>query len=104
PRVGQAAAKLCRLAFDLANQPDINSVARLALDGLFEGTQVDSGAVLLSPRNLRGTRNGMDLDVIASRTDHTSSYHRVSGFLAATVLREGEAVLARNIEDDSRLA
>ncbi len=104
PRVGQAAAKLCRLAFDLANQPDIVSVANLALEGLFEGTQVDAGAMLLLPRNLRGTSQGNDLEIVASRTDRSSTYHRVSGFLAATVLREGEAVLARNIEDDSTLA
>jgi Nif-specific regulatory protein len=104
PRVGQAAAKLCRLAFDLANQPDVVSVARLALDGLFEGTQVDAGAVLLLPRNLRGTAKGGDLDIVASRTDRSNTYHRVSGFLAATTLREGEAVLARNVEDDSTLA
>jgi Nif-specific regulatory protein len=104
PRVGQAAAKLCRLAFDLANQPDVMSVATLALDGLFEGTHVDSGAVLLAPRNLRGTPSGNDLEIIASRSERSGVYQRVSGFLAATVLREGEAVLARNIEDDSTLA
>ena len=104
PRVGQAAAKLCRLAFDLANQPDVMSVAQLALDGLFEGTQIDAGAVLILPRSLRGTAKGGDLEIVASRVDRSSTYHRVSGFLAATVLREGEAVLARNIEDDSVLA
>ncbi|MCA9267322.1 MAG: sigma-54-dependent Fis family transcriptional regulator, partial [Planctomycetales bacterium] len=104
PRVGQAAAKLCRLAFDWANQPDIASVANLALDGLFEGVPIDGGALLLLPKSLRGTAKGADLEVVASRTDPPTTYHRVSGFLAATVLREGEAVLARNVEDDSTLA
>ena len=46
PKVGRAAAKLCRLAFELANQTDVISVAKLALDGLFEGTTVDAGAGL----------------------------------------------------------
>jgi len=32
------------------------------------------------------------------------TYHRPSAFLAATTLRDGEAVLARNIEGDSQLA
>ena len=48
PRLGQAAAKLCRLAFELASQPDIDCRgSHLALNGLFESTHVDAGAVLL---------------------------------------------------------
>lgn len=103
-RVGQAAATLCRLAFELAGLPDIPSVAHLALNGVFEGTQVDAGAVLLLPRGHDGLPNPTDLQVTASRTDREPAYHRLSGFLAATVLRDGEAVLARNIEGDSQLA
>lgn len=103
PRVGRAAAKLCRLAFELANQPDIKTVANMALDGLFEGTHIDAGAVLLIPRGFRGTPTGNDLEVISSRTEKQPNYHRVSSFLATMVLREGEAVLARNVEGDSTL-
>src|SRR5688572_4762389 len=47
PKVGRAAANLCRLAFELAKASDVVSLANVALDGLFEGTQVDAGAVLL---------------------------------------------------------
>src|SRR5256885_410001 len=54
PRLGQAAAKLCRLAFELASEPDITSVAHLALNGLFESTHVDAGALLLCPRDGNG--------------------------------------------------
>lgn len=103
PKVGQAAAKLCRLAFDLANQTNVIAVARLALDGLFEGTHVDAGAVLLAPRDKRGIPGEDVLEVIASRSDNEPNYHRVSRFLAATVLRDGEAVLGRNVEGDSNL-
>jgi transcriptional regulator with GAF, ATPase, and Fis domain len=103
PRVGRAATKLCRLAFELANQVDVISAANLALNGLFEGTSVDAGAVLLLPRGFTDIPTGADLEVIASRTELRPSYHRVSNFLATTVLREGEAVLARNVEGDSTL-
>ncbi|MCA9184923.1 MAG: sigma 54-interacting transcriptional regulator [Pirellulaceae bacterium] len=103
PQVGRAAAKLCRLAFELAKEPDVNKVAKLALDGLFEGTQIDAGAVLLLPRGFRGNAVGSDLEVVASRTENSHSYHRLSPFLATTVLRDGEAVLARNVADDSTL-
>jgi transcriptional regulator with GAF, ATPase, and Fis domain len=103
PRVGRAAASLCRLAFELANQTDVEAVADLALAGLFDSTNVDSGAVLLAPREFRGVPTGADLQLVASRSDRLPSYHRISRFLATTVLREGEAVLARNVADDSTL-
>ena len=103
PKLGRAAASLCRLAFELAKAPDVISLADLALAGLFEGTQVDAGAVLLLPRDYEGEPIAGDLEVVASRTDSTLPYHRVSTFLAATVLREGEAVLARNVMGDSTL-
>jgi len=103
PRLGQAAAKLCRLAFELASEPDITAVAHLALNGLFESTHVDAGAVLLLPRDGEDIAPA-DLQIVASRTDVEPTYHKPSSFLAATALRDGEAVLARNIEGDSQLA
>jgi len=103
PKVGKAATKLCRLAFELASQTDVLSVAKLALNGLFEGTNIDAGGVWLVPRGHVGPPTSADLQLVASRTEVEPSYHRVSTFLADTVLRDGEAVLARNIEDDSTL-
>ncbi len=103
PKVGRAAAQLCRLAFELAKAPDVVAIAKQALQGLFDSTQVDAGAVLLLPRDFKGEPTGADLEVVASRTDSSLSYHRVSSFLASTVLREGEAVLARNVMGDSTL-
>lgn len=103
PKAGRAATNLCRLAFELAKAPDITSVARVALNGLFEAAQVDAGAVLLVPRTFTSAPTAQDLDVVASRTDTELSYHRISNFIATTVLRDGEAVLARNIIGDSTL-
>ena len=82
----------------------MTSVARVALGGLFEGTQVDAGAVLLLPRFMKAEPSATDLEVIASRTDSALNYQRVSNFVATTVLREGEAVLARNVMGDSALS
>jgi len=101
PKVGNAAAKLCRMAFELAKSPDPLSMAKQSLTGLFEGTSVDAGGVLLLRRGAGPSAES--LEVIASRSDTDYPYHRVSLFLAATVLREGEAVLARNIMGDSSL-
>src|SRR5205823_11444982 len=64
PRLGQAAAKLCRLAFELASEPDVTAVAHLALNGLFESTHADAGAMLLLPRDGNGEFTPTDLQII----------------------------------------
>ena len=102
-KIGRASAKLCRLAFELAKAPDVGSMADLALVGLAEGTQTDAGALLLLPPAVQGEPRGEDLEIVASRSASAHGYHRVSHFLASTVMREGEAVLARNVMDDSAL-
>ncbi|NLE40166.1 MAG: sigma 54-interacting transcriptional regulator [Pirellulaceae bacterium] len=99
---GLAAAKLCRLAYELGKASDPVALANLALSGLFENTRTDTGALLLLPRESRDIQ-GADLEVIASRSTTKQEYHPVSQFLATTVMREGEAVLARNIMGDSTL-
>ncbi|MCI0332821.1 MAG: sigma 54-interacting transcriptional regulator [Planctomycetes bacterium] len=103
PKVGRAAANLCRLAFELAKASDVVTLANVALDGLFEGTQVDAGGVLLHARRPSPKPPIDNLEVIASRSDSAHRYHRVSQFLSTTVMREGQAVLARNVMDDSQL-
>jgi transcriptional regulator with GAF, ATPase, and Fis domain len=103
PKVGRAAAKLCRLAFELAKATDVVSLANTALGGLFEGTIIDAGAILLRSQDATGKRKADELDVVASRSDSSHSYHRVSPFLTQTVLRDGQAVMARNVMDDSNL-
>ena len=102
-RMGRAAAQLCRLAFELGKAPDTTTLAELTLGGLFEAAQVDAGALLLLPRDFQGTPSGLDLEVVASETRSQWRYHRVSDFLATTVMRELEAVLARNVMGDSTL-
>ncbi len=100
-----AAAHLCRLAFEMAQCPDATSLARRALDGLFSGIPVDTGGVLLLPRASSDSQPAESLlEVLATRSDRGETYRRVSRFLASTVLREGEAVLARNVLGDSAVS
>ncbi|MFV2066750.1 MAG: sigma 54-interacting transcriptional regulator [Pirellulales bacterium] len=102
PRMGRAAAKLCRLAFELAKSPDESRMADLALAGLFESTQADAGA-LLTLRNAGAVSGGDTLQILASRTDTDLDYQPISSFLTETVIGDGQAVLARNVMDDSAL-
>ena len=100
-KIGLAAAKLCRMAFELAKAPDIAAMGALALDGLADSTQIDAGALLLLPNGYKGEPRADALELVASRSASAHKYERVSPILAATVMRECEAVLARNIMGDS---
>jgi len=104
PKVGRAATRLCRLAFELANETTLRGICRMALDALIDGTGVDSGGVLMVPRNDPRVTNPEELEVIAWHSEKRPTYQRVSQFLSETVLKEGEAVLARDILDDSTLS
>ena len=103
PKFGIAATKLCRLAFDLAKETTARGVARMALDNLVEASGVDSGAVMLVPRTRRTTTDPEHLEILAWTSTIRPEYQRVSKFLTETVLRNGEAVLARDVQDDSAL-
>lgn len=104
PKLGQAATRLCKLAFELAKQRDLKGVSEVALNGLLEGTRADSGAVLLLSKPDANTDVHENLRVFASKSTKRPTYQKVSRFLVETVFREGEAVLARNVEGDSRLS
>lgn len=103
PKISRAATMLCRLAFELANETTVRGISRLALDTLLDSTQSDAGAILMVPASDPKTKDPKKLEIVGWRADHQPAYQRVSKFLAETVLREGEAVLARDIQDDSAL-
>ena len=87
--------------YELANQTNVRKISQIALDGLFEGTHADSGALLMAQKT--PITNVGALEVVAWRCDEQPKYQRVSRFLAESVLRTDEAVLARDIQDDSAL-
>jgi len=103
PPAGLAAGKICRLAFELANVRSSKKIADLALERLINETGTDSGAVLLVPRNRRTTVDPKRLEGLATYSKIRPEYQRVSKFLAETALRNGEAVLARDVQNDSAL-
>ncbi len=100
---GRAATMLCRIAFELAQQPDDHAVAQTALDGLFAGTAIDGGGVWFYHARKQASRGMAELKLAATRSERQPRYHKVTEFLAKTVLADGEAVLARNISEDSAL-
>jgi Nif-specific regulatory protein len=97
------ATQLCRLAFDLAKERTPRAIAKMALDCLFQISTSDAGSVMMVPPKRPTTVDPENFEILAWRSDERPKYQRVSRFLAETVLRRGEAVLARDVQDDSAL-
>ncbi|WP_237607575.1 sigma 54-interacting transcriptional regulator [Roseimaritima sediminicola] len=128
PADTQAGRELFRLSFELARCDTAEAAAATALQGIVKHLGVGSGAVLLaqpprgraaksagaseqevqgaksSPEPPAGEIDASTLTVLATHQQGERSYHRLPDLLAATVLKGNEAVLARNIRDDARLA
>jgi Nif-specific regulatory protein len=96
PRVGRAAADLCRLAFALGRAADACAIARLALDSALQGAAATRGAVFL-PAGIAGrqpTSTPGGLEPFASTpTDWHDAATQLAG-LIATVIGTDEALLA----------
>jgi len=94
---------LYALALEMGTARDAEQLAGVVLDGLFSGTRADIGAVLLLPKGLRSRPRPNELRVAAYRSLKDLPYQKVSDYLSGTVLAEAEAVLARDVADDSKL-
>jgi len=101
PRVGRAAAELCRLAFALGRAGGLEKVAALALESALQGAHAVRGMVLLPeqidvrcperPREDRPPRQPLDA-VVATPADWPAT--AVPTAVVAAVLGTDEAVLA----------
>ncbi|MBX3422827.1 MAG: sigma 54-interacting transcriptional regulator [Pirellulaceae bacterium] len=103
-----------RLIFELAQCQSADQAAAVALDHLLTELELTAGGVVkLDEPAQRDTPSGSTnnhqsqvdyrLAVLAIRQSPGRSYHRVSDFLVRNVLRDRQAVLARNVDDDSDL-
>lgn len=115
---------LCRLAFDLAKQENVEEVAARAVEVLLAETSGDAAGLWLLPSDEDFANDNFaeedfaapnlaqenadeevgQLKLLASVSQDSIGYYRISKFLASTVLSEGEAILARNVADDSVLS
>ncbi|MBO51452.1 MAG: sigma-54-dependent Fis family transcriptional regulator [Planctomycetaceae bacterium] len=102
-RTSRDLTSLYRLALDMGAARDAEQLAHVVLDGLFAATRADIGAVLLLPKGLRNRPRSDELRVAAYRSVKDLPYQKVSDYLSSTVLVEAEAVLARDVADDSKL-
>jgi len=108
PRVGRAAAELCRLAFALGRAHDLKSVAFLALESAAQGAAAARGVVLLpEPISERSSASGQNTAglaselVLAAVLPAEGEPTPVTPGAIAAVLGTDEAVLARAVSKDA---
>lgn len=117
PDAPPPAISLFRTAFELGRSETPEQAAATALESICEAAGIASGAVLviaqkasggkppaagLSPSGVSLTASGMT--ALATRCRPQRSYRRLPDSVASTVLRGGEAILARNLVNDLALA
>jgi len=103
-RTSRELAMLYQLTIDMGIAESSKQLSEVVLQGLFAGTSADIGAVLLLQQAVSHAADTSDLRVIAYRSQEDRPYQKMSDYLSSVVLGEWEAVLARDIADDSRLA
>ncbi|MCR9292542.1 MAG: sigma 54-interacting transcriptional regulator [bacterium] len=91
-----------RLIANLVAAPSPEAAAQAALDSLLQRLGLTFGGVVTLQA---GSDNSIsNMAVLATKQAAGSSYHRVSDFLVQAVVRDKQAVLARNVRDDSKLS
>ncbi len=103
-RTSRELGRLYRLALDMGNAQSEQELSQIVLKGLFEGTGADIGAILYLDPNLEQPRNSENLKVIAFHSLDELPYQKPSHFLSDLVFTEGDAILAHDIADDSKLS
>ncbi len=103
-RMSRELTRLYRLALEMGSVATTKHLAQVVLDGLFKGTAADIGAILLLPKSPSGKLQPSQLRAIAYHSNGQDPYEMVSDYLSQVVLDEQEAILARDVLDDSRLS
>jgi len=90
------ALELLQLAFELARETSLNRGCELAIARLLDATGTQTAGVL----RIENDKNGFKTrKVLAAVQKVGKAYHPVSNTLAANVLKDNSALLARNIHD-----
>ncbi|TXT22085.1 MAG: Nif-specific regulatory protein, partial [Planctomycetota bacterium] len=103
-RFSQNLAQLWKLAVEMGSAKDEKQLADVVLDNLLVAIGADIGAVLVLPKPMSGGARPNQLRVAAYKSNGERSYQTISKALSRMVLEDREAVLAKNVADDSKLS
>lgn len=102
-RTSRELAQLYRLALEMGGANNSKQLAEIVLAGLASGTSADIAALLLLPNPVESGEDPGELTLVAYRSSGERPYQKVSEYLSTTVLKSREAILARDVADDSLL-
>ncbi|MBS0261195.1 MAG: sigma 54-interacting transcriptional regulator, partial [Planctomycetes bacterium] len=102
-RTSRELAQLYRLALEMGGASNSKQLAEVVLTGLASGTSADIGALLTLPSPVEPGEEPGELALVAYKSNGKHAYQRVSEYLSTTVLKGREAILARDVADDSLL-
>jgi transcriptional regulator with GAF, ATPase, and Fis domain len=94
-----------RLVFDLVSSQSPEHAASIALDRALAELKVGAGGLVRFDEGFdSSTGTGPRMALLAARQQAEHSYHRVNDYLVRAVLRDGQAILARNVQDHHQLS
>ena len=102
-RDGQEAQRLVRLGLKMGAAPDTRSLSEIVLEGLFEVTSADIGAVLLFPlEQMNHSPSASQLELVAYKSLDSRPFERTSDYLSGVVLETRVAVVAQDVNANDR--
>lgn len=102
-RAGQEAQRLVRLGLKMGAATDVRSLAEIVLDGLFDVTSADIGAVLLLPANSSIRRPiPSQMELAAYKSLDARPFERISDYVSSVVLETRVAVVALDVNANDR--
>jgi transcriptional regulator with GAF, ATPase, and Fis domain len=94
-----------RLIFELVSCDSAERAASLALTRVLDELGLSAGGVIRIDQSEPESETGeYRMALLATHQLPGRSYHRLSDYLVRTVLREGQAILARNVRDHEQLS
>lgn len=102
-RPGQEAQRLVRIGLKMGAATDLRSLSEIVLDGLFDVTSADIGAVLLLPPNSTIKRPiPGQLELAAYKSLDARPFERISDYVSGVVLETRVAVVALDVNANDR--
>ena len=97
-------AHLYRFGIEMGSAKDAVSLCRTGIEGLRSTTNAGVGAIFLLGEPVTRNADPEQLSLVAYDCADDQSFERVSSSLSRIVLESREAILARDVTDDSALA
>ncbi len=102
-RAGQEAQRLVRMGLKMGAASDARSLSEIVLDGLFDVTSADIGAVLLLPPNtVLKHPIPSQLELVAYKSLDARPFQRISDYVSSVVLDTRVVVVAVDVNANDR--